>query len=231
MKKYTCLLFDLDHTLWDFETNSQETLKELFHQYNLEQKGINGFSYFYETFVRVNTKFWELHDRNIIGSEEIRLQRFHKVFNEAGLDHYTLSLEFSVDFLKALPHKKNLLPHALETLDYLHPKYPMVIVTNGFEELQSTKMSSAGIHHHFKSVVTSQRAGNKKPSKEIFEFALNEAGHRPEGAVMIGDNLITDMGGARSAGIDTIYFNPEGKVHGEKVTFEINSLLELRTLL
>lgn len=231
MKNYTCILFDLDHTLWDFETNSEETLRELFHQYNLQEKGITGFPYFYETFVRVNTGLWDLHDRNMIGSEEIRLQRFHKVFGEAGLNNYMLSLEFSSDFLKELPHKKNLLPHAMETLDYLHPKYPMVIVTNGFDELQATKMSSSGILHHFKNIVTSQRAGNKKPSKEIFEFALNEAGHYPDGAVMIGDNLQTDMAGARSAGIDTIYFNPAGQEHGEKVTFEIKSLAELRELL
>ena len=231
MKKYTCILFDLDHTLWDFETNSQETLKDLFHQYHLDEKGISGFSYFYETFVRINTRLWELHDKNIIGSEEIRLQRFHKVFVEAGLVNYALSLEFSMDFLKVLPHKKNLLPYAMETLDYLHPKYPMVIITNGFDELQATKMSSSGIFHHFKTIVTSQRAGNKKPSKEIFEFALKESGHRSEGAVMIGDNLQTDMAGARSAGIDTIYFNPAGQAHSEKVTYEIKSLAELRGLL
>ena len=231
MKKYTCILFDLDHTLWDFESNSQETLKELFHQYNLQAQGISGFPFFYETFVRVNNHLWDLHDRNIIGTEEIRTQRFHKVFGEAGLDNYPLSIKFSVDFLKDLPYKKNLLPNALETLDYLKPKYPLVIITNGFEELQSTKMISSGIHHHFKSVVTSQRAGSKKPAKEIFEFALKESGHRADGAVMVGDNLQTDIAGARGAGIDTIYFNPAGQRHSEKVTHEIKNLEELKGIL
>ena len=93
MKKYTCILFDLDHTLWDFETNSKEILKDLFHQYNLRDQGISGFTFFYETFVRVNSQIWDLHDRNIIGSEEIRTQRFHKVFGEAGLDDFQLSLK------------------------------------------------------------------------------------------------------------------------------------------
>lgn len=231
MKNYSCVLFDLDHTLWDFESNSAETLKELFHQYNLHDKGVSSFAYFHETFVRINTRLWDLHDKNLIGSEDIRLQRFHKVFSEAGIDDYPLSLKFSGDFLQELPKKKNLLPHANETLKYLHAKYPMVIVTNGFDELQSTKMSSSGIHHYFKAIVTSQRAGNKKPTKEIFEFALKEAGHQSADAVMIGDNLLTDIVGARSAGIDTIYFNPAGASHQERVTFEIKSLQELRGLL
>ena len=33
MKTYRCILFDLDHTLWDFETNSHQTLQELYHHY------------------------------------------------------------------------------------------------------------------------------------------------------------------------------------------------------
>lgn len=232
MKKYTCLLFDLDHTLWDYETNSEQTLKVLFLQYGLEQKGVTSFPYFFETFVRINTNLWNLYDKGLIGQDVIRLERFHKVFVEAGIEDYALSLKFSVEYLAELPKRENLLPHAKETLEYLHKKkYPMIIVTNGFDEIQATKMSSSGIHHYFKNIVTSQRAGNKKPSKEIFEFALNEAGHKPIDAIMIGDNLLTDIAGARLAGLDTVYFNPSRQPHGEHVTFEINSLIELRKML
>ena len=60
---------------------------------------------------------------------------------------------------------------------------------------------------------------------------MRESGHRADGAVMIGDNLQTDMAGARGAGIDTIYFNPAGKEHSEKVTHEIKSLAELKGIL
>jgi HAD superfamily hydrolase (TIGR01549 family) len=106
-----------------------------------------------------------------------------------------------------------------------------VIVTNGFDEIQGTKLSSGGIRHHFKNIVTSQRAGKKKPSKEIFLFALDEAGYTCGDAIMIGDNLQTDIGGARGAGIDTVYFNPTGKPHQELVTHEIKLLKELITIL
>ena len=231
MKKYSCIFFDLDHTLWDFDTNSAETLETLFYQHKLQEKGISSFPYFFETFIRINTHLWDLHDQGLIGQNVIREERFHRVMTEAGLDDFPLSIKISSDYLSELPKKKNLLPHAKETLDYLLPKYPMVIVTNGFDEMQATKLSSSGIQNYFKSIVTSQRAGNKKPSKEIFDFALNEAGHSPEDAVMIGDNLLTDIVGARKAGLDTVYFNPTKKVHKESVTYEISSLNELRTLL
>ncbi len=231
MKKYSCILFDLDHTLWDYDANSEETLETLFQQYALQDKGITSFPYFFEVFNRVNTHLWDLHDRGLVGQNVIRKERFHKVLSEAGLDDFPLSLKFSADYLAELPKKKKLLPCAKETLDYLKPKYPMVIVTNGFDEIQGTKLMSSGIDGYFKNVVTSQRAGSKKPSKEIFEFALGEAGHQAGQAIMIGDNLLTDIAGARSAGMDTIYFNPAKKTHQESVTFEIASLHELRTLL
>jgi putative hydrolase of the HAD superfamily len=174
---------------------------------------------------------WDLHDRGVIGPDVIREQRFHRVMTEAGLDDYRLSQKISEEYMAALPYKKHLIAQAKETLDYLFPKYPMVIVTNGFDELQAKKMNSAGIKNYFKHVITSQRAGNRKPSREIFDFALAESGFNPSEAVMIGDNLLTDIVGARTAGLDTIYFNPSGNSHDEPVTHEISSLSELRTLL
>ena len=231
MKKYSCVLFDLDHTLWDYETNSEESLKELFTLYRLPEKGADSFSYFFQTFRRINLELWDRYDRGLIGQDVIRTERFHRVFSETGLDDFKLSLEFSAHYLRLLPTKKNLLPHTKETLDYLHERYPMTIVTNGFDEIQATKLSSAGIHHYFKTIVTSQRAGNKKPSAKIFEFALLESGHVPENAIMIGDNLQTDIAGARAAGVDSVFFNPNKDLHREMVTFEIQSLKELRAIL
>src|SRR4051812_47239853 len=188
MKSYKCILFDLDHTLWDYETNSEVTLRALFSQFGLQQRGITSFKFFFETFTRVNTGLWDLHDRGLIGQDVIRLQRFNKVFTEAGLEDYRLSLEFSEEYLRELPKQSNLLPFAKDTLEYLAAKYPMVIVTNGFDEIQGTKLNSGGIRHHFSNIVTSQRAGNKKPSRQIFDFALNEIGHMCADSIMIGDN-------------------------------------------
>ncbi|MDZ7645996.1 MAG: HAD-IA family hydrolase [Cytophagales bacterium] len=107
----------------------------------------------------------------------------------------------------------------------------MTIVTNGFDEIQSTKMASSGITSYFKSVVTSARAGHKKPSKEIFEFALAESGFSAAETIMIGDNLLTDIGGARNASLDTVYFNPYKIPHQEKTEFEISDLKELLNIL
>jgi YjjG family noncanonical pyrimidine nucleotidase len=231
MKSYSCILFDLDHTLWDYEANAEETLRDLFVRFRMEELGVTSFRFFHETFRRVNLDLWDRYDRGLIGQEVIRTERFSRVFYDTGVDDVRTSLEFSARYLEELPLKKNLLPHAREILDYLHPRYPMTIITNGFDEIQTTKIKSAGIGHYFRQIVTSERAGNKKPSRQIFEFALQQTGHSSETAVMIGDNLQTDMAGAAGAGIDTIYFNPAQTPHRSQVTHEIFTLQELRRLL
>ncbi len=231
MPVYKCVFFDLDHTLWDYETNSAETLQELFHHHRLHEKGPNSFSNFLKTFVEINTHLWDQYDTGKIHRDVIRYERFHKIFLAMGIDDYDLSLTLSNDYVAESPKKGALMPNALEILEHLTTKYPLHIITNGFEEIQSTKLASSGIMHYFQSVVTSARAGHKKPAKEIFEFALAENGFRASDAIMIGDNLLTDIAGARNASIDTVFFNPNKLAHQEKVNYEIHDLVELKSII
>ena len=65
-------------------------------------------------------------------------------------------------------------------------------------------------------VFTSQDALSYKPRKELFEYALKLTGLQPEDVIHIGDSLSSDVKGASSLGIDTIWVNrgnrevPEG---------------------
>ncbi len=228
--KYKCLLFDLDHTLWDYETNSREALSELYIEFGLIKKGIEEED-FLRTFYVINNELWDQYDRGLLHRDVIRNERFHRILLALGVNEYEMSLRLSHEYLSESPKKKNLIEGCKKTLDYLHPKYPMVIVTNGFDEIQSTKLSSSGIDHYFKSIVTSARAGYKKPSKEIFEFALRENNVSPTEAIMIGDNLLTDIAGARNASVDTVFFNPSRIIHNDAVDYEIETLTELRKIL
>ena len=229
-KQYKAIFFDLDHTLWDFDTNSSEALRELHRAYGLQHKGV-ALDEFLRTFKRINTQLWHQYDSGQIPQDTIRKQRFHRILLEHNIDEYEMSLQFSQDYVSQSPKKKNLIPHAHSVLEYLHPKYPLHIITNGFSEIQAIKMTSSGILHFFSSVVTSEKAGHKKPSKEIFEFALDENGLDASEVVMIGDNLVTDIGGAQAAQLDTVYFNPERIPHEQAVTYEIASLSELKSIL
>jgi putative hydrolase of the HAD superfamily len=231
MNRYTCILFDLDHTLWDFETNSADTLRDLYHRFSLAQYGAPAIELFLHEFKKVNTALWEAHDRGTMTREVIRQQRFHRVFSACGMGPVPFTEAFSDAYMAESPAKKNLMPNAWATLQYLHSRYPLFIITNGFNDVQHIKAHSSGIAHFFKKIVTSECVGSKKPSRQIFDYVLTRYGFRPSETMMVGDNLETDMRGAKNAGITATFYNPHSVPHQHRVQHEITDLHQLQAIL
>lgn len=228
---YEHIFFDLDRTLWDFETNSYETLVELVEKYNLAEKGITVVDEFIESYYKINNKLWDDYRDGVIDKETLRYQRFRQAFSGYAIHDEELTVNFGNDYVYLSPLKTNLLPHTKEILDYLSSKYELHIITNGFEEVQHVKMKNSGIDHYFSEIITSERAGFKKPDKRIFDFSMSITRAIPDNSIMIGDNLEADIIGAKNAGIHQVFFNNQGQLHNEDVTYEIKELKELSNFL
>ena len=230
-KKYKGIFFDLDHTLWDYETNSRTTLEELYDEYNLSARGVTTVGHFQDHFKEVNTRLWDLFDRGLIDSEVIRRERFKQILEPFQAYEEKLCQELSVDYLHRCPKKGTLMPHAIEVLEYLHDKYSLTVVTTGFEEIQNLKLTAGNLHRYFGHIITSQKAGYRKPAREIFDYALSQNSIAHHEAIMIGDNLVTDIAGAINASVDTVFYNPDQITHEVSVHHEITSLNQLRQIL
>ena len=231
MRNYKVIFFDLDHTLWDYEKNSTETLTELFYEYKLSDRPSLELSTFLDTFEKVNAKMWSNFNKGHIDREVIRNQRFKKIFKVFNIRHDIMARKMSEDYIVRCPVKTHLLPHAKSMLEYLKPRYDLYVLTNGFDDVQSIKMATAQLDIFFKGVITSESSGHRKPSSEIFNYSLEVAMAKPEEAIMIGDNLNADMAGAKNANIDHIFFNPARLTHQQAVTYEINCLSQLSNIL
>jgi YjjG family noncanonical pyrimidine nucleotidase len=231
MKKYKCIFFDLDHTLWDYETNSREALNDLYTSFNLDEKGVTSFEAFFTKFREVNLALWDLYDHGLVTSDVIREERFKKIFAAFQLSDHKLSETISSQYLATCPLKCNVMPKAVETLEYLSKTYTLTVITNGFDEIQHLKLASGKIDHFFNHIITSQKAGHKKPAREIFEYAMQLNGIKASEAIMIGDNPVTDIGGARNASVDAILFNPEQIDYQIEIQHQIKALEELQQLL
>src|SRR5205085_5606150 len=133
MKKYSHLFFDLDNTLWDFDRNSAEVLEELFHKYKLSDLGVPSFEIFLDKYKLRNEMMWEQYRLGKIDKVTLRDHRFSLTFWDMGLDAQLAPKELASEFVKIAPRKKYLFPHAHEVLEYLHEKYMLHIITNGFE--------------------------------------------------------------------------------------------------
>ncbi len=229
--KYKHIFFDLDHTIWDFDKNAEETLHELYGLHKLQDIGLPSASLFIETYTRNNHQLWTEYHTGKITKDELREARFKKTFVELGVHPDAMPIGFEDDYVQLCPKKTNLFPHAHETLRYLNSKYMLHLISNGFMESTQMKVDNTNISNYFNHIIISEAVGVNKPDKAIFEHALSVAGAKKSECIMIGDSLEADIYGALNFGMDAIYFNPLNLPKPGDVPLQITHLKELTLLL
>ena len=186
--EYKDIFFDLDHTLWDYDTSAKQTLFELYDRYELSVAGAPEKQILLEAFLTINDDLWDQFNKGEISKYFLRTQRFSMVFDQIGVNQKLFPQDqisqFNHDYLHECPQKPNLIDGALELLDKLEGNHNLHIITNGF---------NASLQH----------------------------------SIMIGDNLSTDIKGARDFGLDQVYFNPSKIHHNEDVLHEVHALHEI----
>lgn len=203
------ILIDLDDTLWATQQNNKEAIRELYTEEGWS-RGYASFDAFYNRYYPNNEELWRQYRHGLISKSELTLQRFRhplelvKDFSDEEI------LELNDRFLDRTAQKSGLIEGAVELLDYLSTLYKLVIVSNGFVEVQHRKMESAGIIHYFEHVVLSEEVGVSKPNKEIFDHALALSHTRRSEAIYIGDSWDADIIGAQNARMTSIWYNPRG---------------------
>ncbi|TSD63927.1 noncanonical pyrimidine nucleotidase, YjjG family [Inquilinus sp. KBS0705] len=230
-KIYKHIFFDLDHTIWDFDKNAEETLHELYGVYKLKEVGLHSADLFIETYTRNNHSLWAQYHTGQITKDELRDARFKKTFTELGLHPDAIPADFEDAYVNLCPTKTNLFPHAHETLTYLQSKYTMHLISNGFKDSSQLKIDGCNLGGYFQNVIISEVVGANKPDPAIFNHAVELAGTTIAESVMIGDSIEADIRGAMGVSMDAIYFNPFGLEKPADVPVQITHLKELMTLL
>lgn len=228
---YQHIFFDLDHTIWDFDRNAEETLQELYVIHKLKDLGLHSADLFIENYTRNNHQLWADYHLGKIDKATLRASRFRNTFMEMGIEPDVIPAMFEDDYVRICPTKTNLFPGAHETLQYLSAKYPLYIISNGFRESQDFKINGCNLGGYFKHIIISEMAGANKPHEAIFQYAINLAGCDKDSCLMIGDSLEADVYGALSFGMDAIYFNPNRLEKPADVPMQIHELKELIELL
>jgi len=229
---YRHLFFDLDHTLWDFETNSKETLQDLFHANLLMERGVVDFDQFFAHYSFHNHRLWDRYTKGFIKQDELRWKRMWLALLEFKIADEPLARKMSVQFLDLLPTKKKLFPYTVEILEYLKKKdYKMHLVTNGFESVQHNKLRQSNLTSYFDQIITSEASNSLKPNKEIFDYAMQKAGAALKESIMMGDNQDADIQGGINAGLDTVFVNHLNVQPTVKSTYMIHHLKELENIL
>ena len=204
-KEYKYFLFDLDRTLWDFDTNACNNIYSLLDEFSLQHIDKEEF---YKTFDSVNHKLWAKYEKGELPKAVLRSERFYQSLLFFGTENRDLSENMGERYLERMPYQKALMPHALEVLKELKKRgCKMALISNGFKEVQYKKLICCGINSYFDAVLISEEQGVHKPSPIIFKRALNAIDGKKSEALMVGDDFANDIEGAMIFGIDQFFYN------------------------
>lgn len=222
--RYKWLLFDADNTLFDFTYSQRISLQEVFQHY-----GLDFFDDTYAEFVKINLDIWAAYDRNEITHEEIKFQRFSRVFDRYGIKSININ-EVNEFFIQQLILHSKLLDGAEELLLHLHGKVKMALVTNGMKEVQRPRFENCKLRHVFEDAFISGEIGMSKPNYDYFNFVHEATGKNNKNEyLVVGDNPIADVEGARNYGFGSCWFNVDNQNPDKHngADHVINSLAEL----
>ena len=96
-----------------------------------------------------------------------------------------------------------------EVLDALAMRYPMVLVSNFYGNIQAV-LASYGLDGYFKEIVESAVVGIRKPNPQIFALGVEALAMQPEEVVVVGDSYGKDMAPAHSIGCHTVWLKGHG---------------------
>ena len=226
------IFFDLDNTLWDHRRNAYLTIKDLFGKEEIALKYNIDFEEFHSVYHEINEKLWEDIRDGIIDKDYLRKHRFYDTFRHFNVDDQQLSMYFEEHFLDKILNYNELVEGAASILEYLKAKhYTLHIISNGFKEVTERKCILSGISPYFQTITSADSIGVRKPRPEIFEYSLKLAGALKEESILIGDDWIADVVGARNFGMDVIFFDVLKENRQEEEVKVIQHLLRIKEYL
>lgn len=191
------VLFDTDNTLYPYDPAHKAAMQAV------SAKAVRMFGIEKEKFdLAFDTARKEVKSRlGDTASSHSRLLYFQRMLEVLGLgSQVLLALDLEQTYWRTFLSKASLFDGVKDFLDDLRiAGIPTAIVTDLTAQIQFRKIVYFGLDHYFDFIVTSEEAGFDKPHRAPFDIAVQKMQPRGECIWMIGDNPVTDIGGARKA--------------------------------
>ena len=225
---YIFLLFDLDHTLLDFDAAEDVALSHL-----LKEEGVEDIQAYKDYYVPMNKALWKDLELKKIKKQELVNTRFAKLFAHFGIEKDGAYLAERYQFF--LSKQGQIFPGVEDLLKKLiHQGYELYAATNGITYIQTGRLEQSGIAPFFKEIFISEQLHTQKPDAAFYEkIGARISNFDKKNALMIGDSLSADIQGGNNAGIDTVWYNPDHLENNTQAqpTYEVDSYQALLELL
>ena len=223
--RYTTLLFDLDHTLFDFDASEAEAFTAA-----LTDAGIEVGDGYHERFVSINKALWRRVEAGELTPNDVRVVRFGRLFSEVGVA--ADAHQVADDYLIGLGRYGDLYPGARNLLDELSQVASLALVSNGIGQVVWDKVSRLDLDRYFDAIVISGEVGIAKPHRGLFDIAFERLAYPDKATtLMIGDSLASDIKGGIDYGIDTCWYTPDTETEPTPApTYRVGSLADIPIL-
>jgi len=236
MRPVQALFFDLDETLLD-GSGRQEAIVRTCRSIASAQPGLDA-----HRLLEANGKVWqgywpEVADEwtlGVLDGANVSLEVWRRTLRACGCNDDSMARLGRETYSQYRRETLRLFDDVRKLISLLQPRFSLALVTNGASDTQRENLRVLDIEHRFGAVVISGEVGVAKPDARIFRFALHELGVEPENVWHVGDDLNTDVAGAKAASLTAVWLNRGGdpwKEGAPKPDYEIRSLRDLPALL
>lgn len=205
MPRYDTVLLDADLTLFDFHRSEQEAL-----QATLERFSLPWNDSVFQDYAKINAALWDAFARGDIDQDFLGAERFAALMRLYGGKADPRAVNRSYEL--ALSQSAHLLPGAEAFCQALSDLgLTLAIATNGMPAAQRGRYQRTGLARYIPHLFISMELGAQKPLPAFFQRIFQDLSIQDlSRVVMVGDGLSTDVLGGNRAGIDTIWYNPDG---------------------
>lgn len=220
------ILFDLDDTLLDFTANEEVALIDTLSRFGVVPTGD-----IVRKYIEINRACWQRLERGEWTREEVLVGRFRELYALLGVNSDPEATQAYYE--KRLSQEGTYIEGARELLIALGKKYRLYAVSNGTEIVQDGRVAATRIDRLLDGIFISGRVGADKPSTIFFDRVFEAIGGERRHTVIVGDSLTSDILGGINAGIQTVWYNPQGRENNTGIipNYEIGSLSELPSLI
>lgn len=216
---YKAIFLDIDDTVFNFKKCSEGALKDTFSTLNLEYN-----NNVFESFSEIDERLWKQQKEELISVADVLDIRFRELLETLGLDYDASHVK--THFGNLLGEQYIMEPGIEAVLKNLSADYKIYAASNGVLTMQDNRLELAGLKQYFTDLFVSDDIGYAKPNINFFSESMKRSGFLSSEILMVGDSLVSDIQGAREAGIDSCWYNPYGLENESevKLDFEINHL-------
>ncbi len=220
----TTITFDMDDTLWDFQTAMENALAVTLERLKEMAQGDAAQELTVQRMMDIRDAVASELGEGTTTQEEIRYTAMvrtveHVGFRARGAAEELYRLYWEARIAGARPYDD-----VKGVLEALKGRFRLGIISNGNNTPQMVGMDDV-----FDFIVFAHECGCPKPDPRIFEFALAKFGDEPGQVMHVGDNLRSDVLGANDYGAISVWLNRDGASNDTGIVpaWEITGLAEL----